>query len=186
MAVIIPCRLRLSGAKVPCRMSSGAVGFDLWGAKLTRRNGVYCFDTGVEMELPVGFAGLLVARSSVVCSGLEMMGSGVQVIDPDHRGTVKVLFRKSDSVQDRGAASLLRKPTVAYYEGQRVAGSSSSCRPSWPRRSWALTSTKVSASTLSSPWSKNCRTPTGKRRASGPREATDADTVGISHPEGRG
>ena len=121
MAVIIPCRLRLSGAKVPCRMSSGAVGFDLWGAKLTRRNGVYCFDTGVEMELPVGFAGLLVARSSVVCSGLEMMGSGVQVIDPDYRGTVKVLFRKSDSVQARGAASLLRKPTVAYYEGQRVA-----------------------------------------------------------------
>lgn len=121
MAVIIPCKLKLSGAKVPCRMSSGAVGFDLWGAKLTRRNGVYCFDTGVEMELPVGFAGLLVARSSVVCSGLEMMGSGVQVIDPDYRGTVKVLFRKSDSVQARGAASLLRKPTVAYYEGQRVA-----------------------------------------------------------------
>lgn len=121
MAVIIPCKLKLAGAKVPRRMSSGAAGFDLWGAELKRRNGVYCFDTGVEMELPPGFAGLLVARSSVVCSGLEMMGSGVQVIDSDYRGTVKVLFRKADSVQARGAASLLRKPTVAYYEGQRVA-----------------------------------------------------------------
>ncbi|MCD7859328.1 MAG: dUTP diphosphatase [Firmicutes bacterium] len=48
--------------------------------------------TGLAMELPAGYAGLVYARSSMACKRALAPANKVGVIDPDYRGEVTVVL----------------------------------------------------------------------------------------------
>jgi dUTP pyrophosphatase len=73
-------------------------------------------DTGVSIELPTNIAGLVYIRSSIALSGV-ILSNGVGVIDPDYRGTIKVILTNiSDSLKSftKGTriAQLLLTPVI--------------------------------------------------------------------------
>jgi len=80
------------GAKEPFRGSSGAIGYDLYAVEA---HGLEPGDrelvsTGISIEIPPGMYGRIAPRSGwAVKFGVDV---GAGVIDPDYRGTIKVLL----------------------------------------------------------------------------------------------
>ncbi len=80
----------------PYRASKGAAGFDLYNVYGTVIGARTCQDkpqlvgTGVRLEIPEGWMGLILDRSGIVTSyGAFIVGG---VIDSDYRGEIKVAF----------------------------------------------------------------------------------------------
>jgi len=79
-------------AKLPVRSSKFATGFDLYSCDTVTMNLDYIeYSTGIAVEIPVGFTGLLFPRSSISEKSL-MLKNSVGVIDPDYRGEIKFRF----------------------------------------------------------------------------------------------
>lgn len=83
---------------VPTRGTEGSAGLDL---KLS--NDVHIFPgnstlvgTGVRMEVPKGFMGMVVPRSSTGKKNLEL-ANGVGIIDSDYQGEIKLNIRNVGS-----------------------------------------------------------------------------------------
>ncbi|MCR4666761.1 MAG: dUTP diphosphatase [Desulfovibrio sp.] len=81
-------------ARTPERSTEGAAGFDLVAVtkKEDPERGCTIYGTGIAVEIPKGFMGLLFPRSSVYKKGLQLANS-VGIIDSDYRGEVKAIFR---------------------------------------------------------------------------------------------
>ena len=60
-------------------------------AEFDAEYGVCSYDTGIAMEIPKGYVGLLVPRSSVYKTGLSLCNS-CGIIDSDFRGSVSFKF----------------------------------------------------------------------------------------------
>ena len=86
-------------AVVPTRGSKCAAGADLYSAE----NDLYIEDrqtvmigTGIAMEIPEGYVGLVYARSGLACKEGLAPANKVGVIDSDYRGEIKVaLYNQS-------------------------------------------------------------------------------------------
>lgn len=98
-------------ARAPERATDGAAGFDLTAVEITRdeKNNVHSIDTGIAVEIPHGFVGLLFPRSSIFKTG-QILANCVGVIDSDYRGPIKLNF---SPLKD----ALLQPP---YQVGDRV------------------------------------------------------------------
>ena len=88
-------RLR-EGAILPTYGSAGAAGADLYAClewEVTIPAGETAFiPTGIAMEVPVGCAGLVYARSGLACKKGLAPANKVGVIDSDYRGEIKVIL----------------------------------------------------------------------------------------------
>jgi dUTP pyrophosphatase len=84
------------GAKDPVKATEGSAGWDLFAASEKFEDGLWCFDTGVRVEIPRGYVGLIFQRSSV-CKTSMWLRNAVGVIDPDYRGTIQFKFKCSSS-----------------------------------------------------------------------------------------
>ena len=86
----IPVKLLRPGAKLPTFGSAEAAGADLYAcldADVTIAPGETAFiPTGLAMELPRGFVGLIYARSGLACKRGLAPANKVGVIDSDYRG----------------------------------------------------------------------------------------------------
>ena len=86
----IPVKLLRPGAKLPTFGSAEAAGADLYAcldADVTVAPGETAFiPTGLAMELPRGFVGLIYARSGLACKRGLAPANKVGVIDSDYRG----------------------------------------------------------------------------------------------------
>ena len=95
------------GSIKPQKAYATDAGFDLYCPRNLYVAYGTPIDTGVHMEIPPGYCGLVVSRSSIYKTGLDCMG----VIDADYRGSIKVVmnaFRKDS--------------TKAYWKkGQKIA-----------------------------------------------------------------
>lgn len=99
-------------AVIPTRGSEYAAGADLYSAE----NDLYIEDrqtvmigTGIAMEIPEGYVGLVYARSGLACKEGLAPANKVGVIDSDYRGEIKVaLYNQS------GQKKLVKK-------GERIA-----------------------------------------------------------------
>ena len=80
-------------AVIPKRGTSGAAGFDLTAVILDVKETTLKYDTGIAVEIPPGYVGLLFPRSSVCKTGLSLANS-VGVIDSDYRGSISFVFYK--------------------------------------------------------------------------------------------
>lgn len=56
------------------------------------------YDTGLKIEIPEGFVGLIMPISEVSANTTLMLGSGVDIIDSTHTGTVKLRYRNINPV----------------------------------------------------------------------------------------
>ena len=91
-------------ATVPTYGTEDAAGADLYSASLEQifiNPGKTVFiKTGIAMEIPKGYVGLIFARSSVATKRGLAPANKVGVLDADYRGEVMVaLYNQSDKVQ---------------------------------------------------------------------------------------
>ena len=72
--------------------------------------------TGLAMEIPEGYAGLIYARSGLACKRGLAPANKVGVVDADYRGEVMVaLHNHSDSVQKISAGERIAQLVVAPF-----------------------------------------------------------------------
>ena len=100
----IPMQILRPGAQLPVYSSEQAAGADLraWlEAPLTIQPGeTAMIPTGLAMALPVGYVGLIYARSGMAAKRGLAPANKVGVIDPDYRGELMVsLHNHGQTVQ---------------------------------------------------------------------------------------
>lgn len=82
-------------AIVPVYSTAGAAGADLYNAYEAVSVGAgesVAVGTGIAMQIPEGYVGLVYARSGLACKSGLAPANKVGVIDSDYRGEVKVVL----------------------------------------------------------------------------------------------
>ena len=77
-------------AELPMRCSAGAAGYDLYAATFECVGGIFIYGTGLAVEIPKGYCGVIYPRSSGAFRSILMHGP--TIIDSDYRGEIKILF----------------------------------------------------------------------------------------------
>lgn len=92
----------VENAVVPKKATSGSNGFDLTATskEWVDEFQAYVYGTGIAVEIPKGYVGLLFPRSSVRKYALTMANC-VGVIDSDYRGEVMATFRPTNVFQGK-------------------------------------------------------------------------------------
>lgn len=96
-------------AVVPSYAKYGDAGMDLTAVSKTETNHYIEYDTGLAVEIPHGYVGIIVPRSSVTKKQL-MLKNSAGIIDSGYRGPIKVRF------QDLGITE-----ADMYKVGERIA-----------------------------------------------------------------
>lgn len=118
-----PIRMKLlrEGAHVPTYGSAQAAGADLYAciaeAVVIAPGGSAWIPTGIAIELPEGYAGLIYARSSMGAKRGLAPANKVGVIDSDYRGEIRVVLhnhsKQAQRVEpDERIAQLLITPII--------------------------------------------------------------------------
>ena len=112
---------------IPTRKTTGAAGFDLTAVGLEVTDMTLKYDTGIAVEIPPGYVGLVFPRSSVCKTGLQL-ANGVGVIDSDYRGSISFVFYKGAefiepySYGDRiGQLVIVPIPAVEFVEAEELS-----------------------------------------------------------------
>ena len=100
-------------ARPPRRLESGAAGYDLYavGAQKGRM-----ISTGIALEIPTGWVGIIKDRSGVAVSGRGYTVAGV--IDSSYRGEVKILFDREMDVAD--GERIAQLVVVPHFSGDVI------------------------------------------------------------------
>ena len=97
----IKVKLMKTNAKMPTYGSEGAAGADLYAcldeAVLVQPGTTQMIPTGLSMEIPKGYAGLIYARSGLACKQDLAPANKVGVIDSDYRGEFIVALHNHGS-----------------------------------------------------------------------------------------
>ena len=114
-------------AVIPKRGTIGAAGFDLTAIGLEVTETTLKYDTGIAVEIPPGYVGLVFPRSSICKTGLSLANS-VGVIDSDYRGSISFVFYKGPtwiepySYGDRiGQLVIMPIPEVEFVEAEELS-----------------------------------------------------------------
>jgi len=82
-------------AVIPTYAKSGDAAVDLYATEISKdKYGNYVYFTGIALEIPMGFVGLLLPRSSVSKTSLALANS-VGVIDSGYRGEIMLKYRQT-------------------------------------------------------------------------------------------
>jgi len=84
-------------AIVPKYAHSTDAGLDLTATSREYKDGIYVYGTGLAVEIPKGYVGLIFPRSSNYKQDLLLTNS-VGVIDSGYRGEIKFMFRDYNRV----------------------------------------------------------------------------------------
>lgn len=75
------------GALMPTRAHDLDAGYDLYAKESARVYECYIFDTGVHIQIPKGYAGIIKSRSSMnIVHGLQSEG----VVDAGYTGSIRI------------------------------------------------------------------------------------------------
>lgn len=107
-------------AVVPAYASEFAAGADLYacldGDVVIAPGGTAVIPTGVAMELPIGYAGLIYARSGLATKKGLAPANKVGVVDCDYRGEIKVsLHNHSGEPQTVGEGERIAQLVITPY-----------------------------------------------------------------------
>lgn len=91
---------------LPTKAHATDAGYDLYASSCHYEDGMLHYGTGVAVEIPEGYVGLVFPRSSIANTHLTLSNS-VGVIDSGYRGEIKAKFRKNGF--------------VGYKVGERIA-----------------------------------------------------------------
>jgi len=110
-------------AAAPVYAKSGDAAVDLHATEIIRdKYGNYVYLTGIALEIPMGFVGLLLPRSSVSKTSLALANS-VGVIDSGYRGEIMLKYRHFNNLNpfykigDRvGQIMIIPHPKIEFIE----------------------------------------------------------------------
>ena len=101
----IKCKKLRENAVLPTRGTALAAGADLYallpdGAERVTipPQGKHAFPTGIAVEIPEGYVGLVFARSGIACKRQLAPANCVGVIDADYRGELTVFLQNNGTV----------------------------------------------------------------------------------------
>jgi dUTP pyrophosphatase len=83
----------LDNAVMPTYAKEGDAGLDLTAISEKLYPTYAEYETGVAIELPEGYVGLLFPRSSITSKTGFILGNSVGVLDSSYRGNIKFQFR---------------------------------------------------------------------------------------------
>ncbi len=96
-------------AVIPKYAKDGDAGMDLVATEIIKRtNTQITYGTGIALEIPQGFVGLVFPRSSIRNTNLELSNS-VGVIDSGYRGELQATF------------NIISSDRISYQIGERIA-----------------------------------------------------------------
>jgi dUTP pyrophosphatase len=106
-------------AVIPSYSAIGDAGMDLVATSATiSDDGLYIeYGTGVSIEIPEGYVGLLFARSSVSKTSL-ILANHVGVVDSGYRGEIKLRFK--DLLMSQNENGELFGSELAYEVGNKI------------------------------------------------------------------
>lgn len=114
-------------AVTPKRGTPGSAGFDLTATYIRKDCGedfLYRYFTGIAVEIPTGYIGLIFPRSSIFRTGM-LLTNGVGVIDSDYRGEIQAVFagtKPTYKVGDRICQLVVVPiPDVEYIEVEELS-----------------------------------------------------------------
>jgi len=114
-------------AVIPKYAKSGDAGMDLTAVWQKKELDLITYGTGLSIEIPEGFVGLLFPRSSVYKTKMFLTNC-VGVIDSGYRGEIMMKFEMMDSntmykIGDRiGQIIILPYPQVEFEEVKELSG----------------------------------------------------------------
>ncbi len=118
MAVHVRFKKLDSNAQMPTYGSQSAAGADLYaltGAEL-QPGQTLLIHTGIAMEIPEGYAGLIYARSGLATKRGLAPANKVGVIDADYRGEIMVsLYNHSGEVQKIDAGERIAQLVITPF-----------------------------------------------------------------------
>jgi dUTP pyrophosphatase len=88
-------------AVIPSYAKSGDAGMDLVATSIKFDGTQITYGTGLAMEIPEGFVGLVFPRSSIRKTNLSLSNS-VGVIDSGYRGEIQATFNQKSLSKDGG------------------------------------------------------------------------------------
>ena len=98
----VPVKILREGAKLPAYGSAQAAGADLFAcleAPVPIAPGETAFiPTGIALEVPLGCAGLIYARSGLACKRGLAPANKVGVVDSDYRGEILVALHNHGGI----------------------------------------------------------------------------------------
>lgn len=102
---------------IPTKAHPTDAGFDLVAVRKWYKNGYVAYGTGIAVEIPKGYVGLVFPRSSIANVGVTLTNS-VGVIDSGYRGEIKAKFKGTVDYSFPG----IDEDFVDEYEvGDRIA-----------------------------------------------------------------
>jgi dUTP pyrophosphatase len=113
-------------AVLPKKVHSTDAGFDLVATSRTfDENGNIVYGTGIAMEIPEGYVGLVFPRSSI-CKQDILLSNAVGVIDSHYRGEIMAKFKPTSTIASEGKLLLQFKARrinegLCYKVGDRIA-----------------------------------------------------------------
>lgn len=115
-------------AVIPSYAKDGDAGLDLTAVDFrTDEQGNYVYDTGIALEIPKGYVGLVFPRSSIADKELLLTNS-VGVIDSGYRGSIKAKFKHTKTnpniynIGDRIAQLIiLPYPHINFKEVEKLS-----------------------------------------------------------------
>ena len=120
---------RLSeNAVIPTYGKPGDAGMDLTciSEEWSDDNSMVTYDTGIAMEIPRGYVGLIFPRSSISKTSL-MLSNSVGVIDSGYRGSIMLKYRYLEEgmvydIGDRvGQIIIVPYPQVTFEEVEELS-----------------------------------------------------------------
>ena len=89
-------------AVLPKYAKAGDAGMDLTAIEMEFKDGIHTYKTGLAVEIPYGYVGLIFPRSSIYKTSLRLTNS-VGVIDSGYRGEIMFKFKADgETVYDVG------------------------------------------------------------------------------------
>ena len=117
----------VESAKMPFQGSKGAAGFDLTAVTKEQIDYYHTrYGTGIAVEIPEGYVGLLFPRSSCYKQGM-LLSNCVGVIDSDYRGEITAVFLGTDkevcyNIGDRICQIIIMPyPQIEYIEASELS-----------------------------------------------------------------
>ena len=113
-------------AVIPTYAKFGDAGMDLTAVEAIEDKCYITYRTGLAIEIPDGFVGLLFPRSSVHKKG-QLLANSVGVVDSGYRGEIMFKFTRSTnqySIGDRiGQIIILPYPQIELEEVKELSAS---------------------------------------------------------------
>ena len=112
-------------AVTPSYAKDGDAGLDLTATHMTFDENFIEYGTGIAVEIPEGYVGLIFPRSSVSKKENFYLKNSVGVIDSGYRGEIKLRFNKSEehygAGEKIGQLIIIPYPTIYLEEVEELS-----------------------------------------------------------------